>query len=110
MPRDLSSVRLSRLNSLVLAFYSTPRMSKREIITRLEYSSDRTFERDLAYLRDEYAVDISHNRNTSQYVFLRGSPFSTALTEREVTSMAAGLKWLPILPHLEDACTELWGN
>jgi predicted DNA-binding transcriptional regulator YafY len=70
LPRDLSSVRLSRLNSLVLAFYSTPRMSKREIITRLEYSSDRTFERDLAYLRDEYAVDISYNRNTSQYVFL----------------------------------------
>ncbi|NLK30674.1 MAG: WYL domain-containing protein [Aminobacterium colombiense] len=113
MPRDLSSVRLSRLNNLVLAFYSTPRMSKREIITRLEYSSDRTFERDLAYLRDEYAVDISYNRNTSQYVFYGRGKFlvSTALTEREVTSMAAGLKMAAhFLPHLEDACTELWGK
>jgi len=113
LSRDLSSIRLSRLNDLVLAFYSTPRMSKKEIMQRLEYANDRTLERDLAFLRDEYAVDISYNRSTRQYVFHGRGKFlvSTTLSEREVTSMAAGLKMAGhFLPHLEDACQSLWGK
>ena len=113
MSRDLSSVRLSRLNNLVLAFYTTPRMTKKDIMHHLEYSNERTLERDLVFLRDEYAVDISYNRSTRQYVFNGRGKFlvSTTLTEREVTSMAAGLKMAAhFLPHLEDACQELWGK
>ena len=113
MSRDLSSIRLSRLNSLVLAFYSTPRMTKQEIMNRLEYSNQRTLERDLAFLRNEYAVDIDYNRSTRQFVFHGRGKFlvSTILTEREVTSMAAGLKMAAhFLPHLEEACQDLWGK
>lgn len=113
MSRDLSSIRLSRLNSLVLAFYSTPRMTKQEIMNCLEYSNQRTLERDLAFLRDEYAVDIEYNRSMRQYVFHGRGKFlvSTTLTEREVTSMAAGLKMAAhFLPHLEGPCQDLWGK
>lgn len=113
MSRDLSSIRLSRLNSLILAFYSSRRMTKDQLMNCLEYSNPRTLERDLAFLRDEYAVDIIYDRSARQYIFNGRGKFlvSTTLTEREVTAMAAGLRMAAhFLPHLQEPSRDLWSK
>ena len=67
MPRDISSIRLSRLNRLMMLFHRYPRLSREDILEGVGYASGRTFERDAEFLRDEYGVEISYSRETRLY-------------------------------------------
>jgi predicted DNA-binding transcriptional regulator YafY len=88
-------------------------MTKGQLMDRIGYSNPRTLERDLSFLRDEYAVDIIYDRSTRQYIFNGRGKFlvSTTLTEREVTAMAAGLRMAAhFLPHLQEPSRDLWSK
>jgi len=72
MPRDLSSIRIARLNDLVQELSSHGILPKKELMARLEYTQGRTLERDLAFLRDQYGVEIDYDRHKGGYR-LRGT-------------------------------------
>ena len=67
MPRDLSSIRIARLNDLVQELSSRPFLPRKELMSRLEYTHGRTLERDLAFLRDQYGVEIEYDRHRGAY-------------------------------------------
>jgi len=113
MPRDLSSIRIARLNDLVQELSSHGVLPRKELMARLEYTQGRTLERDLAFLRDQYGVEIDYDRHKGGYR-LRGMGRFLALfdlDEREVTALAAGLGMAShFLPHLKEECESLWGK
>jgi predicted DNA-binding transcriptional regulator YafY len=113
MPKDLSSIRIARLNDLVSELSTHGCLPRKELMARLEYTQGRTLERDLAYLRDQYGVEIEYDRHKGAYR-LRGTGRFVAvfdLTEREVTALSAGLGMAShFLPHLQDECESLWGK
>lgn len=113
MPRDLSSIRIARLNDLVQELSAHGILPRKELMSRLEYTQGRTLERDLAFLRDQYGVEIDYDRHKGGYR-LRGTGRFLALfdlNEREVTALAAGLGMAShFLPHLADECDSLWGK
>ncbi len=113
MPRDLSSIRIARLNDLVQELSSRPFLPRKELMSRLEYTHGRTLERDLAFLRDQYGVQIDYDRHRGAYRLSGTGRFLALfdLTEREVTALAAGLGMAThFLPHLQEECASLWGK
>lgn len=111
MPKDLSSIRLGRLNRIMMELALGDVVPKERLLCRLEYARGRTFERDLRFLRDEYAVDVAYDRRRKGYQ-LRGSGrflLTLDLSDREVTALAAGLRMAAhFLPHLDEECARLW--
>lgn len=113
MPRDLSSIRILRLNDLVKELSTHGSLPRKELMARVEYTNGRTLERDLAYLRDQYGVEIEYDRHKGAYRLHGTGRFVAVfdLTEREVTALAAGLGMAShFLPHLQDECESLWGK
>jgi len=113
MPRDLSSIRIARLNDLVQELAIHGSLSRKELMARLEYTQGRTLERDLTYLRDQYGVEIDYDRHRRAYRLSGTGRFVAVfeLTEREVTALAAGLGMAShFLPHLQEECESLWGK
>ncbi len=114
MSSQMSSVRLSRLNSLVMEFFHDPRRSRDHLLEALGYGSNgRALERDLKFLREEFGVDIRYNRRTCLYEFHGNGNFLLQLqmNRREVTSIAAGLNMVcHFLPHLSEDCSRFWSK
>ncbi|HOI81223.1 MAG TPA: WYL domain-containing protein [Synergistales bacterium] len=114
MSSQMSSVRLSRLNSLVMEFFHEPRRSREHLLAALGYGSNgRALERDLKFLRDEFGVRIWYNRRTRLYEFHGNGSFILQLqmNRREVISIAAGLNMVcHFLPHLGEDCSRFWGK
>ncbi|MDO9509338.1 MAG: WYL domain-containing protein [Thermovirgaceae bacterium] len=114
MSSQMGSVRLSRLNSLVMEFFNEPHRSRRHLLTELGYGANgRALERDLKFLREEFGVEILYNRSTCLYEFHGNGNFILQLkmNRREVTSIAAGLNMVcHFLPHLEEDCSRFWAK
>ena len=113
MPQDLSSIRLRRLNNLMLALASGDPASKQRLMRDLEYTQSRTFERDISFLRDEYAAEIAFDRKKKGYLLKGKGRFllTLDLSERDVTALSAGLRMAAhFLPHLEKDCGRLWNT
>jgi predicted DNA-binding transcriptional regulator YafY len=113
LARDVSSVRLSRLNRLMLLFYQHARLSRKEIFREVGYASGRTFERDVEFLRDEYGVEIVYSRASRQYSMCSRGTFilNCTLDEREALALSAGLSMARhFLPHLGGTAGGLWGK
>ena len=111
MPKDLSSVRIARLNKLVQELRLHPRISKEELFARLEYGCERTFERDLTYLREEHALDVVYDRSAKHYRLYDSGRYLLRfdLSAREVTALVAGLGMAAhFLPHLGGDSERLW--
>ncbi len=112
MSSQMSSVRLSRLNSLVMEFFDKPHRSRKHLLMALGYEDNgRALERDLKFLREEFGVEILYNRHTCLYEFHGNGSFILQLkmNRREVTSIAAGLNMVcHFLPHLEEDCSRFW--
>ena len=112
MPRDLSSVRLARLNNLLRALASASIVT-RELIEMLGNHTGRTLERDLDYLRRHFEARISWDPRRKGYILNSPGTFVMRLTlsEREATALVAGLAMTRhFLPHLDAACEALWGK
>lgn len=114
MSSQMSSVRLGRLNSLVMEFFHDPQRSRDHLLGSLGYGSNgRALERDLKFLREEFGVDISYNRRKGLYEFHGNGNFLLQLqmNRREVTSIAAGLNMVcHFLPHLAEDCSRFWNK
>lgn len=114
MSAQMGSVRLSRLNSLVMEFFNKPCLSRRHLLDALGYGENgRALERDLKFLRDEFGVEITYNRRTRLYEFHGNGNFVLQLqmNRREITSIAAGLNMVcHFLPHLESDCSRFWNK
>ena len=113
MPRDVSSVRLSRLNRLMMLFYRYPRVSREDILRGVGYAAGRTFERDAEFLRDEYGVEIAYSRETRLYTLCSRGTFilNCTMGEKEVLALSAGLCMAGhFLPHLREEAAELWSK
>jgi predicted DNA-binding transcriptional regulator YafY len=111
LPRDLSSARLARLNALLQLLASTPFLSKERLFEKLDYSTNRTFERDLAYLRNEFDAQIRWDPGYKGYVLENSGTFvmHLDLSGSEATALVAGLGMAAhFLPHLTKDCHSLW--
>lgn len=113
IPKDLSSIKLQRLN-LLMGLLSTGRtVPKEEIIASLEYRTSRTFERDLDFLRSAHCVEIVYDKARKGYRMEGKGSFilNFTVSEKEVMSLVAGLRMARhFLPHLEDSSESLWGK
>lgn len=113
MATDMCSVRLTRLNQLVMEFYKVSNPTRKHLYSSLGYRCARTLERDLKYLREQYGVDIRFTRSTMTYHLEGMGTFlvNLQLSEREVTSLAAGLGMAShFLPHLSKSCENMWAK
>ncbi|WP_352425675.1 helix-turn-helix transcriptional regulator [Aminomonas paucivorans] len=113
MSRDLSSVRLARLHELMRLFHETPRPSRRHLLQRLGYQCDRTLERDLKLLREEFDAQIEYDPRYRTYSMKGRGRFllRAELNDREVTLLAAGLGMAAhFLPHLARDGEVLWNK
>ena len=111
VPKDTSNLRMERLNQLVHILRSGCGHSKKDLMEKLEYNSDKTFSRDLELLRDRFAVEIIYDRHKNLYKCTNAGEFllRLSLPEDEVTALASGLKMARhFLPHLSPAADALW--
>ncbi len=67
MPKSTSSVRISRLNRLLITLQNKPGLSRKELLDEVEYTSPRTLERDMRFLREEFGVRIAFLRSKGEY-------------------------------------------
>jgi len=113
LAKDMCSVRLARLNQLVMEFYKVSNPTREHLYYSLGYRCARTLERDLKYLREQYGVDIRFTRSSMSYHLEGMGTFlvNLQLSEREVTSLAAGLRMAShFLPHLSGSCENMWAK
>ncbi|MDL2297840.1 WYL domain-containing protein [Synergistaceae bacterium OttesenSCG-928-D05] len=111
MPRDLSSVRLERLNTMINLLRSKRGYSKQELMDRLEIGCNRTFERDMELLRDRFHVEVHYDTSKKKYYCTDTGMLELhlSLTQEEMTAVAAGLKMAAhFLPHLQHGSDTSW--
>jgi len=111
VPRDISSVRLNRLNDLLRFFREKESVPRADLFSQLPYTQPRTLERDLAYLREQFHVQISYDFRRKAYVLKNPGTFvlRMALEEREALALASGLEMVRhFLPHLGEPCHQVW--
>lgn len=111
MPKDISSIRMERMNELMSLLSDGRGYTKSELMARFEYASARTLERDLEFLRYRFNADIRNEPPNHRYKCYDCGQFMlrTVLTRDEVTALAAGLKMAGhFLPHLTDGAQNAW--
>lgn len=111
MSRDMSSVRHERLSSVMSLLQSKGKATHEEIFEAGNYPSERTFQNDLRYLRDDYGADILYDRANKVYILAQTSSIklNMDLTNDEAEALAAGIKLAAhFLPHLKNASSSLY--
>lgn len=119
MPKDMSSVRYSRLLKIIALFQSKKKVSRKELELIGEYNvknnvekyhQNRTLQNDLDFLRDQGA-EIEYNRQEKLYVLKNDEAFiiNIKVTKCEIEALSAGLKMVShFLPHLNSEAHSLW--
>ena len=111
MPKDMTSIRHDRLSKVMAFLQSKVRASHDEIYSIGEYTSNRTFQNDLYYLRGIYGADIKYDVHKKLYVMESAGTFQLNLkiTKHEIEALTAGLSMTAhFLPHLKDSADSLW--
>ena len=67
MARDLSSLRIERLNKLLGTLRARDYISRDEIMAECGYISSRTLESDIRFLRDVFGAKIHYSRRVMKY-------------------------------------------
>ena len=113
MPKEMSSSRIRRLNSIMERLCSKPEVSGAELRGLKGTSSSRTFQRDLQYLREEFGTEIDYDPSRDSYSLLNRGSFVMVISmnEAQIQGLAAGIKIAShFLPHLKDDLSDLWGK
>ena len=113
MSKDISSLRIERLNKLVGLLRNGHGYSKSDLMKRFEYANPRTFERDLELLRYRFDVDIRNEGSSHLYRCYDMGQFilRLCLSEGEITALTAGLKMAEhFLPHIHEEAETLWSK
>ncbi|MBQ3450025.1 MAG: WYL domain-containing protein [Synergistaceae bacterium] len=111
MPKDMTSIRHDRLSRVMAFLQSRVRATHDEIYSVGEYSSNRTLQNDLYYLRGVYGADIKYDSHNRNYVMESAGIFELNLriTKSEIESLTAGLRMSAhFLPHLKKSAGSLW--
>ncbi len=111
MPKDMTSIRHDRLSKVMAFLQSKVKASHSEIYSVGEYTSNRTFQNDLYYLRGVYGADIKYNSHKKLYVMESAGTFQLNLkiTKHEIEALTAGLSMAAhFLPHLKKSSDSLW--
>lgn len=113
MPKDMTSIRHERLSNIMALFQSHTKVSHDMLKTVGEYSSERTLQNDLRFLRETYNVDIRYDHHEKLYIMFYAGTFliNLKVTDREVEALTAGLKMVShFLPHLGKDAESLWNK
>lgn len=112
MARDMSSVRHERLARVMALLQSKTKATHEEIFKAGQYPSDRTFQNDLRYLRDEQGIEILYDRANKLYILARAGSLrinNLEITNEEAEGLIAGLKLVShFMPHLKSASDALF--
>ena len=111
MPKDMTSIRHDRLSKVMAFLQSKVKASHDEIYSIGEYTSNRTFQNDLYYLRGIYGADIKYDVHKKLYVMESAGTFQLNLkiTKHEIEALTAGLSMAAhFLPHLQKSADSLW--
>ena len=68
MAREMSSLRIERLNKLLGTLRARNYISREQIITECGYISSRTLEDDIRFLREVFGAKIHYSRRVSGYI------------------------------------------
>ena len=111
MPKDICSVRINRLNTLLRRLLISSSLSAEELMDAAEITSRRMLQRDICYLKEFYGAEIEYDRRKMRYSCKSPGTFflQLRLTEDEITALSAGLEMVRhFLPHLGGACADIW--
>ena len=111
MPKDLTSIRYGRLLDIMKLLESASQVTHSDIFSAGEYSSNRTLQNDLRYLRETWEAEIRYDPKKKVYILDHPGSFiiNLKITRREAEALTSGLKTTAhFLPHLEEAAKSLW--
>lgn len=111
MPRDLGSIRIARLNKLMYTLLSYYEISRDELLAQRSYTSVRMLQRDIAYLRNEYSVNVFYDFSRRSYRCTDSGHFVLyfELSEEESAVFVTGLRLTELaLPELSCGTRSLW--
>lgn len=111
MSRDISSVRLARLNKLMRCFVENGSLSRKFIEEHVGYNSTRTLQNDLCFLRDEYMVEVAYSKKLERYEMSSAGNFFIYIgtSSLEADALVLGLKIVSsLLPYLCEPASSLW--
>jgi len=111
MPKDSSSVRLSRLLNLIKDFITKESINREDLYLKHGYTSKKTLQRDLNFLRYELDVQIVYDRRSRTYRLADCGPgfmVKSPLSEGEALVLLVGTKLAGhFLPFLSETTQEL---
>ena len=111
MPKDLGSIRIARLNRLMYTLLSKDEVSRDELMRRMSYTSVRMLQRDIAYLRNEYSVNVFYDFCHKTYKCLDSGHFVLffKLNSEETAALLIGLALTAFaLPEMARSTASLW--
>lgn len=79
MSKEVSSARIQRLNSLLVALRSKPYLKKNELMEHIKYSAPRTLESDFCFLRRAFNAKIPYSRREYAYHLEHEGDFALSL-------------------------------
>ncbi|MBQ7154313.1 MAG: WYL domain-containing protein [Synergistaceae bacterium] len=117
MSRDMNTVRYRRVLEVLRCLHDNGRASRKRLEEEGGYAvsgagqQNRTFQRDLQFMREELGAEIEYDPRDNVYVLKHeGSLLVNIKAARtEIEAVCAGLKMAShFLPHLENDAASLW--
>ncbi len=75
MPKDVSSIRITRLIRLIDIFNQNKSVTRAYLMETLDYKHLRTLERDFSYLRSEFLMEIVYDKKYKTYRLTESAQF-----------------------------------
>ena len=111
MPKDMTSIRYARLSEIMKLLQSRLKVTHDELISRGQYSNNRTLQNDLRYLRETWGAEIRYDARKKIYVLDHAGTFviNLRITPQEIGALTSGLKIAGhFLPHMKEPAASLW--
>ena len=117
MPKDMSSVRYSRLLKVIALMKSKKKVTRAELEEAGKYPllepgrQNRMLQRDLQFLREELGAEIEYDYRMNEYVLKHEGSLIVNInaSPSEIEALRAGLKIAShFLPHLAKSADSLW--
>ena len=105
MAKDMTSIRYGRLTEIMQLLEEKTSVTREELYRAGEYSSRRTLQNDLRYLRETWGAVISYDPKTGRYILDEPGTFliNLKITRKEAEALTCGLKTAShFLPHLQE--------
>lgn len=117
MPKDMSSVRYSRMLKVIALMKSKKKVTRAELEAAGKYplpepgQQNRMLQRDLQFMREELGAEIEYDYKDNVYVLKHEGSLLVNInaSPSEIEALRAGLRIAShFLPHLADDADSLW--